>query len=239
MPFLAFKAEEVGVVEPMPLLQIALDHENLDDALAIAEQVADYVDIMEVGTPLVKGEGIGAVKAMKKAYPTKLVCADLKTADAGYLEVRMAAVASADIVTVLADAYNETLLGALRAAHEFQVEIMADLIVSRIPMSRLADIIGLRYEETDIHYACVHSGLDRRAARRAPLSELASVTRLRGHPRLAVAGGIRVEDLANIMAYPVDIIIVGGGITKAKNPGKAAQEIKDQMDLLAQQSKSK
>ncbi|MDO8055838.1 MAG: 3-hexulose-6-phosphate synthase, partial [Candidatus Hermodarchaeota archaeon] len=224
-----FRTEEIRLVEPMPLLQVALDNEHLDDALAIAEQVADYVDIMEIGTPLVKGEGIGAVKAMKKAHPTKLVCADLKTADAGYLEVRMAAVASADIVTVLADAYDETLLGALRAAHEFQVEIMADLIVSRIPMSRLADIIGLRYEGTDIHYACVHSGLDRRAARRAPLAELASVTRLRGHPRLAVAGGIRVEDLANIMAYPVEIIIVGGGITKAKNPRKVAQEIKERM----------
>jgi 3-hexulose-6-phosphate synthase len=176
---------------------------------------------------------------MKKAHPNKLVCADLKTADAGYLEVRMAAVASADIVTVLADAYNETLLGALQAAHEFQVEIMADLIVSRIPISRLADIIGLAYKETDIHYACVHSGLDRRAARRAPLSELASVARLRGHPRLAVAGGIRESDLPNIMAYPVEIIIVGGGITKAKNPGKAAQKIKATMQQLTTRSQTK
>ena len=145
----------------MPLLQIALDNENLDDALAMAEQVANYVDIMEIGTPLIKGEGIGAVKAMKKAHPGKLMCADLKTADAGYLEVRMAAQASADIVTVLADAYNETLVGALQAAHEYRVKIMADLIVSRIPVSRLADIIGLRYKGTEIHYACVHSGLDR------------------------------------------------------------------------------
>ena len=239
MPFLAIRREEVRVVELMPLLQIALDNEHLDDALAMAEKVANYVDIMEIGTPLIKGEGIGAVRAMKKAHPDKLVCADLKTADAGYLEVRMAAVASADIVTVLADAYNETLLGALQAAHEFKVEIMADLIVSRIPMSRLADIIGLRYKETDIHYACVHSGLDRRAARRAPLTELASVTRLRGHPRLAVAGGIRVSDLTNIMAYPVEIIIVGGGITKAKDPGKAAKQIKETMEQLTSRSNSK
>jgi 3-hexulose-6-phosphate synthase len=214
----------------MARLQVALDYENLDDALAMAERVASHVDIMEAGTPLIKAEGIGVVKALKKAYPEKEICADLKTADAGYLEVRMAAQASADIITVLADAYSETLLGALEAAHEFKVEVMADLIVSRIPISRLADILGLSYKGTNIHYACVHSGLDSRAARRAPYMELESVSRLRGHPCLAVAGGIRVADLPKILSYPVDIVIAGGGITKAKNPAKAAQKFQETME---------
>jgi 3-hexulose-6-phosphate synthase len=218
----------------MVKLQVALDFENLNDALKMAEQVSSYVDIMEAGTPLIKAEGIGAVKALKKAYPDKAICADLKTADAGYLEVRMAAQASADIVTVLADAYNETLIGALKAAHEFKVEVMADLIVSRIPMSRLADILGLSYKGTDIHYACVHSGLDTRAARRAPLSELESVSRLRGHPCLAVAGGIRVADLPSILSYPIEIVIAGGGITKAKNPARAAQAFQRKIRKLTQ-----
>ncbi len=217
----------------MPRLQVALDFEKLDKALEIAGQVAPYVDIMEAGTPLIKAEGMEAVKALKKAHPKKLVCADLKTADAGYLEVRMAAQASADIVTVLADAYNETLIGALKAAHEFQVEVMADLIVSRIPISRLADIIGLAYKGTEIHYACVHSGLDRRATRRGPLLELDSVSRLRGHPRLAVAGGIRVADLAHILDYPVDIIIAGGGISKSKNPARSAKAFHQAIQKLS------
>ena len=218
----------------MVRLQVALDFENLNDALKIAEQVSPYVDIMEVGTPLIKAEGIGAVKALKKAYPNKAICADLKTADTGYLEVRMAAQASADIVTVLADAYNETLIGALKAAHEFKVEVMADLIVSRIPMSRLADILGLSYKGTNIHYACVHSGLDTRAARRAPLAELEAVSRLRGHPCLAVAGGIRVADLPKILVYPVEIVIAGGGITKAKNPARAAKAFQTKIRKLTQ-----
>ena len=216
----------------MVRLQVALDFENLNDALKMAEQVSPYVDIMEVGTPLIKAEGIGAVKALKKAYPEKAICADLKTADTGFLEVRMAAQASADIVTVLADAYDETLIGALKAAHQFKVEVMADLIVSRIPMSRLADILGLSYKGTDIHYACVHSGLDTRAARRAPLSELEAVSRLRGHPCLAVAGGIRVADLPKILAYPVEIVIAGGGITKAKNPARAAKAFQTKIRKL-------
>jgi 3-hexulose-6-phosphate synthase len=209
-----------------PRLQVALDFETLDAALFMAKEVAPFIDILEAGTPLIISEGMRAVRALKEAHPDKLVCADLKTADAGYLEVRMAAKAKADIVTVLAGAYNVTIREALHAAEDFNVEIMADLIMSRSPVIRLAGLIDLKYQETGLHYACVHSGLDRQTSRRTPLLELESVARLREHPRLAVAGGIRVTDIPKLLDFPLDIIIVGGGITKAKNPKNAAKDIR-------------
>jgi len=212
--------------QQIPRLQIALDFERLDDALAMAKEVAPFIDILEAGTPLIKSEGMRAIQALKKAHPDKLVCADLKTADAGYLEVRMAAQAKADIVTILADAYEITIKEALRAAHDFHIEIMADLIMSRSPTIRLAGLIDLNYKDTKLHYALVHSGLDRQASRRAPLLELELVARLRDHPRLAIAGGIRVDDIPKLLAFPLDIIIVGGGITRAKNAYNAAENIR-------------
>ena len=210
-----------------PRLQVALDIEALEDALEIAKKIAPFVDILEAGTPLIKSEGVRAIQALKEAHPTKNICADLKTADAGYLEVKMAAQAKANIVSILADAYDITIEEALRAAHDFHVEIMADLIVSRSPASRLAEIMNLNYKGTKLHYALVHSGLDRQASRRAPLSEIESLTLIQNHPRLAIAGGIQIADIPKILIYPIDIIIVGGAITRAKNPKKAAEQFRN------------
>ena len=184
------------------------------------------IDILEAGTPLIKSEGIRVIKALKDSYPDKLVCADLKTADAGYLEVKMAAKANADIATILADAYNMTIKEALRASHEFNIEIMADLIMSRKPLKRLMDLMNLEHEGIKVHYALVHSGLDIQASRRAPLIELESVALVRDHPRLAIAGGIRVDDVSKLSAFPLASIIVGGALTKAKDPGKVAEKFK-------------
>jgi len=107
---------------------------------------------------------------------------------------------------------------------------MADLITCRSQVIRLAGLIDLNYEETKLHYALVHSGLDRQASRRTPFLELESVVRLRERPKLAVAGGIRVTDIPKLLTYPLDIIIVGGGIARAKNPHSTAEKIRKIID---------
>jgi 3-hexulose-6-phosphate synthase/6-phospho-3-hexuloisomerase len=209
-----------------PLLQVALDFKSLEEALTIAEKVAPFVDILEAGTPLIKSEGIKVVQALKNAHPDKLICADLKTADAGYLEAQIAAESKADIITVLADAYDITIQETLHAANDYNIEVMVDLIVSRRPVKRLAEIINLEFEGLKIHYALVHSGLDRQASRHKPLSELKSVAELQNHPPLAIAGGIKISDISTILHYPLKIIIVGGAITRANNPRNTAENIR-------------
>ena len=72
----------------MAKLQVAIDLLSTKEALELAAKVAPYVDIIELGTPLIKSEGLAVIKAMKAAHPDKLVFADFKTADTGELEER-------------------------------------------------------------------------------------------------------------------------------------------------------
>lgn len=66
-----------------PLLQLALDHTNLQTAQRDVALLRDHVDIVEAGTILCLTEGLGAVKALRDQCPNKIIVADWKVADAG------------------------------------------------------------------------------------------------------------------------------------------------------------
>ena len=96
-------------------LQFAMDTLSTDAALELAAAAAPHVDILELGTPLIKSAGLSAITAVKEAHPDKTVFADLKTMDAGELEADMAFKAGADLVTVLGVAGDSTIAGAIAA----------------------------------------------------------------------------------------------------------------------------
>ena len=69
-------------------LQIALDFINLNSALELTRKIPKEKDIIfEVGTPLIKSEGIRAISAIKNEVKENIVIADLKTLDVGEVEV--------------------------------------------------------------------------------------------------------------------------------------------------------
>ena len=61
----------------MKLLQVALDLFSTEEALKVLDQVGQYVDIIELGTPLMIAEGARVVKTVKEKYPDKIVFADI------------------------------------------------------------------------------------------------------------------------------------------------------------------
>ena len=85
-----------------PEVQISIDVTTIEEALEIAGvAVGAGVDWLEAGTPLILGEGLHAVSALKERFPQTPVVADLKIMDGGYLETEMAAKAGADMVVVM------------------------------------------------------------------------------------------------------------------------------------------
>jgi len=61
-----------------PMLQLALDYIALPPAMAMAHIIKNEVDIIEIGTPLCKAEGMRAVAAIRALCPDNLILADVK-----------------------------------------------------------------------------------------------------------------------------------------------------------------
>lgn len=110
-----------------PLLQIALDSLTLETALTTAENVAGYVDIIEIGTILAFAEGMAAVSALRKAHPNHILVCDMKTTDGGAILAKMAFEAGADWITVSAAAHIATIGACKKVADEFGREIQIEL----------------------------------------------------------------------------------------------------------------
>ncbi|WP_318434094.1 3-keto-L-gulonate-6-phosphate decarboxylase UlaD [Photobacterium leiognathi] len=110
-----------------PMIQIALDQTCLDDAMAVAEKVQSYVDVIEVGTILAFAEGMNAVKTLRAQYPDHILVCDMKTTDGGAILSKMAFEAGADWITVSAAAHIATIEVCKKVADEFNGEIQIEI----------------------------------------------------------------------------------------------------------------
>lgn len=110
-----------------PMLQIALDQTDLDSAIKVANRIASYVDVMEVGTILACAEGMHSVTTLRKLHPEHILVCDLKTTDGGAILAKMAFTAGADWLTVSAAAHIATIAACKKVADEFGGEIQIEL----------------------------------------------------------------------------------------------------------------
>ena len=81
-------------------LQLAIDLLNKEEAAELAKKVEEYVDIVEIGTPIVINEGLPAVQHLNENISNAKVLADLKIMDAADYEVSQAVKFGADVVTI-------------------------------------------------------------------------------------------------------------------------------------------
>lgn len=210
----------------MPLIQIALDLLNIGDALRIAGMVADYVDYIEAGTPLIKVEGLKSVRLLKDEFSDKTIVADLKTMDTGYLEASQAFKYGADYTTVMALADIATIGEAIRAGVDHGRGVMVDALGLR-DVSILKDVGRLNPS-----YIIIHSGIDMQERGITPFKQLMEARGLDLNIPLGVAGGIKPEHISKITEIGVELIIVGGYIVKATNPVDAAKRIRDALSVV-------
>jgi 3-hexulose-6-phosphate synthase/6-phospho-3-hexuloisomerase len=216
------------------VLQVALDILELKRALQIAQESLDGgSDWIEIGTPLIKSEGMQAIRSMRDRFPDTILVADMKIADTGTLEVEMAAKAGANIVCVLADADNSVIEEAVRASRLYGIRIMADLINVKDPVSRAGEL-----EALGIDILCAHVGIDQQMRGKSSLDLLASLSG-QVHIPLAIAGGIDAAGAGDAVRSGADIIIVGGWIVRSADVTGSTKKIRSAMDSPSMQSVEK
>ncbi len=208
----------------MAKLQVALDG-DLESALAILAEVHPFIDIVEIGTPLIYREGMRAVRQIREIYPNLLLLADLKIMDAGEEEAHIAFEAGADIVTVLGVTNDSTIRGAVTSARQHQGQIMVDMMQVANKVERATQLLKMGCD-----VLCVHTAFDLQSTHESPYLELQELKEHLSSAKLAIAGGVNLAKLDDILPYQPDIIVVGGSITNSDHPAENARQLYERIN---------
>ncbi|MGL9747954.1 orotidine 5'-phosphate decarboxylase / HUMPS family protein [Enterococcus sp. DIV0170] len=199
-------------------LQTAIDRVSMEDAVHLAEQLNGKTDILEMGTSLVKDYGNLAIEKLREALSETSLLVDSKTIDEGAYEFTQAFRHGADIVTAMGAASVETLRACYEVAEQEKKTMMIDLL--EVEEDKIEKIKGF----PNAIYALHHS-IDRKDQFDAIASVAAFRKRFPEIKRLAIAGGIDLQQAKSLTEQGIiEIVIVGSKIAKAKDPLQAVNE---------------
>lgn len=224
-------------------LQITLDTPRMDQCVELVEQVHEYVDIVEVGNPLIIQTGLALVSNLREEYPRLGICADAKIVNSGHYIASLCFEQGASMVTVMGVAPDQTIEGAVAAAELMGGVIMADL-------TGISDIAGRsrELEELGVRYLCTHTSYEDRQLASNPLSDarpgiarafysmlgydnpLRELDLVRsnttGFALPAVVGRISEDNIDEVVSHSPELVLVGRAIVGAVNPGQAAADLR-------------
>lgn len=202
-------------------LQLALDRLTWDESMDVLGKTHEYIDIIEVGTGVIKEYGMAIVREIRQKFPNHTIMADMKTCDAGGHEARQAFEAGSDIVTVMAFSSPLTIQDTMKESEKYGGQTMVDLleVKDRESIQKLADL--------NVKIVSLHVGKDQQkeGVFNTELFQL-----LEGYSfEVAVAGGINEETIDQVVSGGPEIIIVGSAITKAKDPLSVTKNIRERI----------
>ena len=153
--------------------QISVDVGTIDLGLSVATAaLAGGVDIVEMGTPLLKTQGVAnVVPAFRKRFPGALLLADMKTMDGGAGEARSVFTGGGNIFDFLALAGVDTAKSICAARDEFRRAdselprlVFTDIMVPHQGPAAQAGEVALRMIEAGVDAIGIHLQSDARHA---------------------------------------------------------------------------
>jgi 3-hexulose-6-phosphate synthase len=155
------------------MFQISVDVATVQQGLVVAAAaLAGGVNIVEMGTPLLKNEGVSnVVPAFRRKFPEALLLADMKTMDGGGFEARAVYAGGGNIVDFLALAGVDTAKAICAVRDEFRrtdAELprlaFADIMVPHQGPAAQAIEVALRMLDAGVDAVGVHLQADARRA---------------------------------------------------------------------------
>jgi 3-hexulose-6-phosphate synthase/6-phospho-3-hexuloisomerase len=186
--------------------QVSLDVTTIAEALDLARGARRAgVDWLEAGTPLLLGEGLHAVRALREAFPGVPIVADLKTMDGAGLEAEMMLGAGATHVVVMSRAHWASVAEMVKVAHAMAGEVMADVLAAgdKAKEARAMQDLG-------VDWIIVHTGFDERRYVRgvSPLDDLDAVVAAVDRPVQAV-GGLSIDQALETVRRGARSVVIG------------------------------
>src|SRR5262245_31202605 len=155
------------------MFQISVDVATIELGLTVAAAaLAGGVDIVEMGTPLLKNQGVAnVVPAFRRRFPEALLLADMKTMDGGAFEARAVYAGGGNIVDFLALAGVETAKAICGVRDEFRRTgaelprlVFADIMVPHQGPAAQAGDVALRMIDAGVDAVGLHLQADARRA---------------------------------------------------------------------------
>jgi 3-hexulose-6-phosphate synthase len=210
------------------MFQISVDVNTIEQGLAVAgAALAGGVNIVEMGTPLIKNQGVSnVVPAFRKKFPEALLLADMKTMDGGGGEARGVYAGGGNIVDFLALAGVDTAKAICAVRDEFRKTdselprlAFSDIMVPHQGPAAQAVDVALRMLDAGVDAVGVHLQAD---ARRADpklieshyLSDVARAIfeRVGRSAPVQVVGGLTVAEAKSLAQTGLRAIVISGNL---------------------------
>ncbi len=186
--------------------QVSLDVTTIAEATELAAgAVRAGIDWLEAGTPLILGEGLHAVEALKDRFPKHPIVADLKTMDGAGLEAEMMLKAGATHVVVMSQAHWSSVKEMIKIARDWEGSVMADVLNA----DNKADA-AKHMQDLGVDWIIVHTGYDERryVEGLSPLKDLPPVLEAVEIPVQAV-GGLTIEQAIETVTIGARSLVIG------------------------------
>jgi 3-hexulose-6-phosphate synthase/6-phospho-3-hexuloisomerase len=203
-----------------PIVQLALDFATFEEALAMARiGVEAGVDWLEIGTPLIVSEGFSPIGRMVREFPHHPVLADYKTMDSGGKNVHRTKAQGGHIMTVCANAPDETVQAAVAAAKESHIMVVVDTIGVKNQAAR-----ARQCAEWGVHMIYLHYGADQRNADSSQDSVQWLDEVLQAVDVPVGVGTFGVEDAVRAVSKGASLVAIGHPLISAQSPARDLKE---------------